>query len=199
MQAYQGMGSTSLPVTHVALWVNRGETLASVVAAHQKSPSRACGLCNTLPKVPPIFCSVCLSPSVSPTWISSRLFSPRCMHSPPLALLFLATLELTFINGEFMCMTALKPELRLEHPGRMSVNSCNHRSAKFLLFRGPLMEWLKLIYRIKSISSSADLHWYWYGVISSWLHLSEKRLRPEMSHWFTVPLHFSQQACARLP
>lgn len=105
-----------------------------------------------------------------------NVFSPRLPSQHTLSSScpsFLAAEEVTFINGEFMCMTAPKPELCLDHPWRLSVNSCNHQSAKYLPFRAhqPWMRWLGVIYRIKSISSSAHLHWYWYGVISSWLRL----------------------------
>lgn len=161
------------------MWLNEqilcieGETLTSVAAAHQKSPSRARGLWEALPKVRRVICSVCLSPSASPTRMSSRLVSPSLHTLSSSCPSFLASEEVTFINGEFMCMTAPKPELCLDHPWRLSVNSCNHQSAKYLPFRAhqPCTRWLGVIYRIKSISSSADLHWYWYGVISSWLRL----------------------------
>lgn len=65
-----------------------GKTLTSVAAAHQKSPSEAGRLWEALPKVHHVICSVCLSPSASPTRTSSRLISPPCTPSPPLALLF---------------------------------------------------------------------------------------------------------------
>lgn len=58
--------------------------------------------------------------------------SPLPAHSPLLLPFFLAAVEVTFINGKFMCMTALKPELWLPHLWRLSVNSCNHQSAKYL-------------------------------------------------------------------
>lgn len=87
---------------------------------------------------------------------------------------FLAAVEVTFINGEFMCMTAPKPELWFRHPRRLSVNSCNHQSAKSLPFRAHRlwMRWLLVIHGVKNISTTADLHWYWYAVISSWFCLS---------------------------
>lgn len=102
-----------------------------------------------------------------------NVFSP---HLPSLHTLsspcpsFLVAVEVTFINGEFMCMTASKPELWLHRPWRLSVNSCNHQSAKYLPFRAHQLctPWLRVIYWIKNISSSADLHWYWYSVIFSW-------------------------------
>lgn len=67
---------------------------------------------------------------------------------------FLASEEVTFINGKFMCMTAPKPELCLDHPRRLSVNSGNHQSAKYLPFRAhqPYVRCFGVIYRIKSIS-----------------------------------------------
>lgn len=105
-----------------------------------------------------------------------NIFTPRLTSEHTLSSScpsFLAAEEVTFINGEFMCMTAPKPELCLDHPWRLSVKSCNHQSAKYLPFRAhqACMRWLGVIYSIKSISSSAVLHWYWYGVISSWLRL----------------------------
>lgn len=140
-----------------------GKTSTSVAAAHPIAPRRACRLPKALPKCAPchLFCvslTFCL-PYVnvfSPRLPSLHIYSSSCPS-------FLATVEVTFINGEFMCMTAPKPELCFDHPRRLSVNSCNHQSAKYLPFRAhrPRMRWLGVIYRIRSIHNSADLHLYW--------------------------------------
>lgn len=138
MQVYQGIRNISLPVTRGSsstyIFCIEGETLTSVAAAHQKSPSRAHGLWEALPKVHRvIFCvslTFCLPymNGFSPHLSSLHSLSSSCLS-------FLAAVEVTFINGGFMCMTAPKPELCLDHPRRMSVNSCIHQSAKYLPFR----------------------------------------------------------------
>ncbi|KAF0036160.1 hypothetical protein F2P81_011472 [Scophthalmus maximus] len=46
----------------------------------------------------------------------------------------MTAVEVTFINGEFMCMTDPKPELWLDHPRGLSVNSSKHQSAECLPF-----------------------------------------------------------------
>lgn len=169
-------GSSSEHILH------RGQNLNSCRSSTSKVPKQGThspdgpGLWEALPKVHCVICSACLSPSVSPTWMSSCLVSPPCTPFSSSCPSILAAVEVTFINGEFMCMTAPKPELWLHHPWRLSVNSCNHQSAKYLPFKAhqPCMRWLRMIYRIKSINSTADLHWYWYGLISSWLCLSER-------------------------
>lgn len=124
--------------------------------------------------------------SLPPRPIAPHTLSSSCPS-------FLATVEVTFINGEFMCMTAPKPELCLHHPWRLSVNSCNHQSNNQLPFRTHqlCMRWLPVIYGIWSISHSADLRWYWYGVISSWLHFSDRNTCPViLSKWFNVLHNF---------
>lgn len=72
---------------------------------------------------------------------------------------------MTFINGEFMCMTASKPELCLDRPWRLSINSSNHQSAKYFPFRAHqlCMRWPTVIYRMGRVRRSAHLHWYQYG------------------------------------
>lgn len=175
MQVYQGMRSISLPVTHVAHRANTfcidGENLNICRISTSKVPKQGTQSLGGPPKSAPchLFCAsltFCLSYMnvFSPRLPSLHTLSSSCPS-------FLAAVEVTFINGEFMCMTAPKPELWLHHPRRLSVNSCNHQSAKYLPFRAhqPCTRWLGVIYRIKNISSSVDLHWYWYSVISSWL------------------------------
>lgn len=178
MQRRQGMGSVSSPVTHVAQWaLHRGWNLNICRSITSKNPQARHGSPRGRPKSGPchLFCvslTFCLSyvNVFSPRLPSTHTLSSSCPS-------ILAAGEVTFINGKFICMTAPKPELCLDHPRRLSVNSCNHQSAKYLPFRAHQlwMRWPGVIYGIKSISSSADLHWYWYGVISSWLRLLRDR------------------------
>lgn len=172
------MGNISLPVTHVAQWANTlhwGWNLSICRGGTSKVPKQGTWSLGGPPKSAPCHL-LCVSLTFCLSYMnvfSPRLPSPLTLSSSCPS--FLASGEVTFINGEFMCMTAPKPELCLDHPWRLSVNSCNHQSAKYLPFRAhqPLMRWLGVIYRIKSIIGSADLHWYWYGVIFSWLCLHE--------------------------
>lgn len=77
---------------------------------------------------------------------------------------------MTFINGEFTCMTAPKPELWFHVPGDCPSIHVTIGAPNTFSFRAHQlwMRWLRVIYGIKNISTPSDLHWYWYAVISSW-------------------------------
>lgn len=140
----------------------------------EKSPSKACGLGSGPPESAPChLLGARLSPSVSLLHECLRASSsPPPQHSRSLLLLAAhfrrgwgGGEEVTFINGEFMCMTASKPELCLDRPWRLSINSSNHQSAKYFPFRAHqlCMRWPAVIYRMGRVRRSAHLHRYRYG------------------------------------
>lgn len=140
MQVYQGMGWGAYPCqSH--MWLDEhtlcieGENLNICRSSTSKVPEQSTWSPGRPPKSAPCHL-LCVSLTFCLSYMN--VFSP-CLSSPHALSSscpsFLASGEVTFINGEFMCMTAPKPELCLDHPWRLSVNSCNHQSAKYLPFR----------------------------------------------------------------
>lgn len=88
-----------------------GEASTSAAGAHRRSPSRAPVSRTPSPRCP-MSSALCVSRLLSPTCMASHLVPPPPPHSPS----FLAAVVVTFINGEFMCLTGLKPEPWLRPP-----------------------------------------------------------------------------------
>lgn len=161
-----------------------GETLHICHGGRVPELGTWAGLSLTPHPPPPRKCTVSsarrssLTFCLSLTRMSSRLLLLPLLHSAPAPLplpsLHPAALfrrgwgggeEVTFINGEFMCMTASKPELCLDRPWRLSINSSNHQSAKYFPFRAHQLctRWPAVIYRMGRVRRSAHLHRYRYG------------------------------------
>lgn len=163
------------------------------------------GSARALPKVHRVICSALVSHLLSLSY--TNVFTPPpphprntpapCSFSP----LFLGGgggggEEVTFINGEFMCMTASKPELCLDRPWRLSINSSNHQSAKYFPFRAHqlCMRWPAVIYRKGRVRRSAHLHRYRYGGSAAPVPETDRsELEPQNGEALT----FSYSACSK--
>lgn len=131
-----------------------GEASTSVTAAHQKVPKRGWRSLGGPPKSAP--CHLCASLTFCLSY--TNVFSPR-LPSPahPLLLLpffFRRQEKWHLLMANLCAWLPRKPELRLDHSWRLSINSSNHQSAKFFSFRAHQlrMRWLGVIYKVKNIS-----------------------------------------------